>query len=145
MLGRNSYTNEEFDQGKAAIERQIAAYKTLVKAIDNTTPDKKLDASLAAFEPLCFNNMVVALDRYFVHRLRTMSGKDGNPLNEVFMLSESLTNNNGVLQDSTVIKYVPEKSVLQLQIGDTIAVTADEFERLAAAFFEDLKLKFLKA
>jgi hypothetical protein len=143
MLGRNSYTKEEFDQGKAAIDRQIAAYKALTKATDNAAADKKLDASLATFEPLFFNNMVVALDRYFVHRLRTMSGKDGNPLNEVFMLCESLTSNNGVLQDSTVIKYVPEKSVLQLQIGDRIAVMADEFERLAAAFFDELERKFL--
>ena len=30
-----------------------------------------------------FNNMTLVLDRYFVHRLRTVTGKDGNPLNQL--------------------------------------------------------------
>jgi hypothetical protein len=67
---------------KEAIHEQLAAYKRLVKAIDGTTTDKKVGSALRAFEPLFFSNMTLVLDRYFVHRLRMVTGKDSNPLNE---------------------------------------------------------------
>ena len=41
-----------------------------------------------------FNNMVLVLDRYYVHRLLMVTGKDGNPLNEVELLAEPLMNND---------------------------------------------------
>jgi len=77
--------------------------------------------------------MTLVLDRYFVHRLRMVTGKDGNPLNEVEMLCDSLMNNNGILRDSNVIKLVPDQSVVNLHIGDPIRLTAAAFERLAVS------------
>ena len=115
MLGRNSYTREEFDQGRAAIRGQLAAYKAVVKAAGGKAMDKKVGDALGAFEPMFFNNLILALDRFFVHRVRTVSGKDGNPLNEVELICESLMNNNGVLKESKVIKLIPDKSVAKLQ------------------------------
>jgi hypothetical protein len=35
------------------------------------------------------------------------------------------------------------ESVVKLSIGDQIRLTADEFERLSAAFFEELERRFL--
>jgi len=87
--------------------------------------------------------MVLVLDRPFVHRVRMVTGKDGNPLNEVEILCDSLMNNNGILGDSTVIKLVPEESVVKLRVGDPIRLTADQFERLAGAFFAEIEQKFL--
>src|ERR1035441_251015 len=84
-----------------------------------------------------FNNMVLVLDRYFVHRLRMVTGKDGNPLNEVEMLWDSLMNNDGILRGSNVIKLIPDQSVLKLSIGDPIRITEEEFERLSSAFFAE--------
>jgi hypothetical protein len=143
MLGRKDYTRDEFDHCKAAIAQQVAAYKSLVKAVANATTDKKVNSALEAFEPLFFNNMTLVLDRYFVHRVRLVAGKDGNPLNEVEMLCDSLMNNNGVLGDSTVIKLIPDQSVVKLHTGDPIALSEVEFERLSAAFFAELERKFL--
>lgn len=83
MLGRKDYTQQELANAKTAVDRQIEAYKKLVNAIDDAPADPEVASALEAFEPLLFNNMVMVLDRYFVHRLRIVTGKDGNPLNEV--------------------------------------------------------------
>ncbi len=96
------------------------------------------------FESLFFNNMVLVLDRPFVHRVRMVAGKDGNPLNEVELLCDSLMNNGGVLRGNNVLKLVPEESVTKIEIGDPIRLRAGDFERLAAAFFAELGQKFLQ-
>jgi hypothetical protein len=143
MLGRKNYTQEELDHAKTAVDQQLAAYKKLVKAIDSATSDPKVTSALEDFEPLLFNNMTLVLDRYFVHRLRIVTGKDGNPLNEVELLSESLMNNDGVLRANSVIKLIPDQSVLKLDIGEPIRLSAAEFERLSKAFFAEIRSKFL--
>ena len=140
MLGRNSFTQDEIDHAKELLAQQVAAYKTLAEAAGT---DKKATAALDTFEPLFFNNLALALDRYFVHRVRPVTGKDGNPLNELEMVVESLMNNNGQMAASKVIKMVPDQSILKLQVGDSIALTLDQFERLCAAFFEELQRKFV--
>ena len=142
MLGRKNYTQEEFDHAKTAIDEQLAAYGKLAKAID-ATADAKVTSALEAFEPLFFNNMTLVLDRYFVHRLRQVTGKDGNPLNELELLSDSLMHNDGVLRGNNVIKLVPAQSVVKLEIGDLIGLSAAQFERLSKAFLSEIESKFL--
>jgi hypothetical protein len=143
MLGRNSYTREELDSSTTGVGEPLAAYRRLAAAVGDGGPDGDAASALEGFEAPFFNNMVIVLDRYFVHRVRNVTGKDGNPLNEVELLADSLMNNGGVLKGSNVIKLNPEESVLKLQIGDPIRVTAEEFERLAAAFFAEIERKFL--
>jgi hypothetical protein len=141
MLGRKNFTPEELDHATSAIDRQLAAYKRLVEAID--TSDPKVAAALEDFEPLFVNNLTLALDRPFVHRLRGVTGKDGTPLNEVELLVESLMNNDGVLRGNNVIKFVPDESVLKLNIGDRIRLSAAQFERLSKAFLAELRAKYV--
>ena len=143
MLGRKNYTREEIDHAKATIDQQIATYKTLVEAVGSTTSDPEVASALEAFEPRFFNSMTLALDRYFVHRVRVVSGRDGNPLNEVELLSDSLMNNDGVLRGNNVIKLIPDQSVLKLDIGDPIRLDAARFERVSKAFFAELEARFL--
>jgi hypothetical protein len=143
MLGRKNYTREEFDHGKAAIKEQLAAYKKLVAEIAIGANNRELLSALKTFEGLFFNNMVLVLDRLYVHRLRTVAGNDGNPLNEVKMICDSLLNNSGIFRGGSVTKYIPGKSVVKLNIGDSIHLTGDQFERLSAAFFAELERKFL--
>jgi hypothetical protein len=100
-------------------------------------------SALEAFEPLFFNNMTLVLDRYLVHRLRVVTGKDGNPLNEVELMSDSLMNNDGVLRGNNVIKVIPDQSVLKLNIGDQIRLSAAQFERLCKAFLIEIRSRFL--
>jgi hypothetical protein len=129
MLGRKDYTAEELAHARSAVAEQLSAYR---KA-----------KGPAGFEAVYFNNMTLALDRYFVHRVRAVTGKDANALNEVELIVESLMNNDAVLQGNNVLKYVPEQSVTQLKIGDRIQLSEDQFERLSAAFFDELERKFV--
>jgi hypothetical protein len=143
MLGRKDYRPEEVAGAQTVVKRQLAAYRKLAKAVDDAA-DPEAAAALEALEPLLFNNMALALDRYFVHRLRMTTGKDGNPVNELELVSDSLMNNDGVLRGNNVIKYVPEQSVLKLEPGDRIELSAAQFDRFAKAFFADLEAKFVK-
>lgn len=144
MLGRKDYTKEELDNATAAVTKQLSTYKKLAKAVAAGS-DTKAKAALEAFEPAFCHALVLELDRLFVHRIRSVSGKDGNPLNEVELLTESLLNGGGTLQGNNVIKYVPSEAVLQLDVGDPIALTAADVERLAKAFFAELATRFVGA
>jgi hypothetical protein len=145
MLSRNSYDQQYIDDTRAKIESQVAAFKKVVNAAMEL-PDEcevKLDAAMQAFESVFFNNMVLVLDNYFVHRSRTIEKKDGNPLNEVRVLVNSLTNNDGLVVFDKSIKLDPSKSVLRYQTGDEIKVNEKSFARLAAAFFTEIEKRFL--
>jgi hypothetical protein len=52
--------------------------------------DSELNSAIESFETNFFNHMVLVLDHYFVHRSRIIELKDGNPLNEVRMLCDSI-------------------------------------------------------
>jgi hypothetical protein len=143
MLGRKNYTQDELDQARSAVDQQLAAYRTLVEAIDGATQDPKVRSALDAFEPLFLNNLTLALDRYFVHRIRVVTGKDGNPLNEVELISDSLMNNDGVLRGNNVIQLIPDQSVVKLEIGDRIRLSAAQFERLSTAFLAEIEARFV--
>jgi hypothetical protein len=114
MLGRKAFTQEELDAAREAVA-----------------------------SPHTYNELLLALDRRFVHRVRMVSGKDSNPLNEVELLVESLMNNDGMLRVGTVIKYVPEETVLGLSEGDRIDLDAEQFEKLSKAFLAEIEAKFL--
>jgi hypothetical protein len=143
MLGRKNYTRDEIDHARTAIDAQLAAYHRLIEATGSAISDPNVASAVEAFEPQFFNNMIMVLDRYFVHRLRVVTGKECNPLNEVELLTESLMNNYGVLRGNNVVKFIPGESVLKLKIGDQVQLTAKQFERLASAFFADIESKFL--
>ena len=143
MTGRKHYTLDEVDQAKAALLAQVAAYRKLVKSATGEKAKKKTVHTVVTFETLFFNNLVLVLDRYFVHRVRGVTGKDTNALNEVELLSESLVNNYGVLRVGPALRFVPEETVLGLRPGDTIALTRSDFERLSSAFFAELEKRFL--
>jgi hypothetical protein len=141
MLGRKNYTHQEIDQGKKALDRQLTSYKKLAKAVDDGA-----STALESFNEQFFNNMTLVMDRYFVHRLpgADYEGKDGNPLNEVRLIVDSLVTNNGIMRADTQIKLTAEGSVLGISVGDPIKLSEEDFERLSKAFFTELKRRFLQ-
>ena len=86
MLMVGSFTKDYVDACRAKVAAQLASYRTVLAA---------KPSGIEAFERQFFNHMILALDHYFVHRGRTMEGKDGNPLNEVRMLCDAIMENKG--------------------------------------------------
>jgi hypothetical protein len=88
-----------------------------------------------------------------VHRLTGIEGKDGNPLNEVRVLCNSIVLNGGKLQIEKLpgwpmsaggsLRLPQEKSVLKLTAGDEVRLSEADFARLAEAFFAELKKRYL--
>jgi hypothetical protein len=115
MLGRKNYAQEELNHSRSEVDQQLTAYKQLAGVLTNGTTSEQAKTALSEFEAPFFNNMTLALDRPFVHRLRMVAGKDGNPLNEVELICDALINNEGVFRTNNVIKSVPAKSVVKLR------------------------------
>lgn len=143
MLAMNTYPQQYIDDSRAKIDAQAAAYRSFVDAARTQAKDPgAIDAALAEFEPAFFNNLVLAMDNFFTHRTRAIELKDGNPLNEVRVLCQSLTQNGGRMGVDKTIKMKPEATVLGLQVDDEIAIREADFARLSDAFFAELRTKF---
>lgn len=128
MLGMRTYTKKYIAACRSKVEKDISAYRS---------------ANAKTLESTFFNNMVIVLDHLFVHRLRTVEGKDGNPLNEVRLLSDSMMNNNYKMTLDKTIKYDPTQSVLKYEEGKEIKVSEADFVSLSKAFFGEIESKFL--
>jgi hypothetical protein len=141
MLGRKDYTPQEYDHGKKAIRAQLTAYRKFLDAAGNGGGEQ----ARRQFEAEFFNNMALVLDRLYVHRLsgKDYEGKDGNPLNELRLIVDSLIDHGGVMRADKQIKLKPQDSVLGIDVGDPIKLTEDDFKKLSKAFFEELKKRFL--
>ena len=152
MLGMRSYPREYIDACRSKVDADVAAYRGLIAAAKNQpAASKQLDQAIGAFETVFFNDMTVVLDNFFVHRLRTVEGKDGNALNEVRVLCDSMLENNNIMSlddfgsDSAgnkSIKLSPEKSVLKYKVGDEIKLKEEDFVLLSKAFFAEIERKF---
>lgn len=139
MLAVTSYPEVYVQLTAAKVDEQLAAYAALAAAVKG---NPKAEAALAVFAPGHFNAMLLALDHHFMHRMRGAEGKDGNPLNEVRMLSDSIMEHDGVLKENKTIKYKAEKAVAGIEPGQTIALDAETFERLAKAYIAELGKRF---
>ena len=94
---------------------------------------RKIEADVEIFQSMAtssieienayFNNMVLILETMFMHRMRGQEGKDGNPLNEVRMLTNSILCNDQILLADKTIKYNEAKAVLKIGLGQKIALT----------------------
>ena len=145
MLSMKTYTQDYIDQCRSRVDADLSAYRNLAAAARKQPVRDKvlLDSAIEAFEATFFNNMVLILDAFFVHRLRTMEGKDGNPMNEVRVMCNSMLQHDGVMSADNSIRLSPEKSVLKYRVGQEIKVKEADFVALSSAFFAEIENKYL--
>ncbi|WP_051386289.1 hypothetical protein [Actinokineospora inagensis] len=134
MLAVSAYTPEYITTCRTRIANHITTYHAVHAAAPNSD-------AMAAFEPVFFNNLLLALEMSFVHRLRAKEKKDCNPLTEVRFLATSLLTNDGVFT-VTGMKWTPTTSTLGYTEGDPITIREPAFQALATAFFTDLTTKY---
>jgi len=128
VLGRANYPVAYIKAVNTRVDR-------VLKAFDQAKP-----AEPFASEALL--DVIVGLEMAFVHRLRGQEGKDGNPLNEVRMITGSVLEFGGVMTLDKTIKWKPEASVTGLKNGDKIALDRKQVGKLVDAFFEELAKKY---
>jgi hypothetical protein len=140
MLCINTYPQEYIDECRSRVKQQVAAYKALVTAARKQgTSAKPLESAIESFDPVFFNNQVLLLDWFFVHRSRMLEKKDGNPANEVRVLCASLLNNDGKMGADKTIKLDPARSVLKYKVGDAIKLNEADFLKLSKAYFAEIE------
>lgn len=116
MLGMKTYDKRYIDYCRARIDAAVSLFR---KHVGNKAAKD--------FDHRFFNDQVLLLDYMFVHRLVGIEGKDGNALNEVRVLCNSLLFNGGKLQVDKLpgwpnsagsgVKLPPDKSMLGLPPG----------------------------
>ncbi|MEJ1229626.1 MAG: hypothetical protein WDM88_01740 [Galbitalea sp.] len=144
MLDRKSYRQDEIDNGRNAIESMLTARIALLDAINSEDPEGTARSTLADLDPLFFNTLTLALDRYYVYRGRADSGEGASALDELALIVESLMNNAGIFRVGDAAGYVPARAIARLEEGDPIRLTAHQFERLSNAVFAELEAGFLE-
>ena len=144
MLGMKEYEPDYVDACRSRVETQVAMFREVAQASrDHGDADvSALEGALESLEYEYFNNMLIVLEGYLVHRLRAVEGTDGNALNEVRVLARSLMENGGTVMADSQITLDPDGTVLGLSVGDPITLTLQQFRRISDAFFREIQSKF---
>lgn len=143
MLGMKTYPENYIADSKSKLEADLQAYRLQVgNALDED------------FSIRFFNNLVLVMNYMFVTRSADVEGEDGNPLNEVRAISNSLLLNGGKFQPDKQpdwpdtagpsVNLPAEKTVLGLVPGEEIKLDESDFMRLAEAFFLEIEKKYLE-
>lgn len=145
MLSINTYSQKYIDDCRTKVNALLASYKNILSTIrkQTETDEEQLTAAVKLFEKNLFQNMVLVLDNYFCNRSRMIEGKDGNPLNEVRVLGNSIMHNNKIMMADKTITLDPTKSILKHRIGDEIKLNEIDFLLLSKAFFAEIEKKYL--
>ena len=132
MTGRTSYSSDEVEACRDACAALLAAWAA------NDIEDSTLEA-------LVFGQAVVVLHTWFAHRDRDLERGDGNPVHEVRVLADSVIGNDSTVRVGDGADWDPARSVLRLAVGDEVALTANQFERLAAAYLATIEATYPEA
>ncbi|HEU5145021.1 MAG TPA: hypothetical protein VFT81_07570 [Dermatophilaceae bacterium] len=138
MLETLHYDQDYVDECRARSEAQVAAFEDVRSRadIDGTDP-------VGSLEPDFFNNMLLVLDAYFVHRPDNVAGRVGGPLTEVRVLASSLMLNGGTMRADKPNGLGPGRSLLGYAEGDDIHLTQEQYVTISRAFFDEVERTYV--
>ncbi|WP_456285889.1 hypothetical protein M1D46_14395 [Microbacterium sp. JZ70] len=125
MLDRRTFTDEEQAYAREWFEETLQAARDV-----HTIGERRASEGI-----------LLALDRWFVHRLRSVAGEDTNPLTEVSLVVEAIMS-DGVLREHPPIVYDRSRAVLGNAIGEHLTLTFDDVERLGGAFLQEIAARY---
>ena len=129
-----TFTPQEIANGRATTDERVREFLDLAA-------EGFMDPG---YEQTYFNSLALQLDSFFEGRAREVTGAGTTPLTELELIAEGLRG-EGVLPELNDITYLPTDSVIGLNVGDEIALTADQFVELSDAVFAELEAKFQAA
>ena len=129
MLDRFSYTSDDVESCRECCDSLLAAWAA------NDIEDSTL-------ESLVFRQAVVVLHTWFAERDPDLERGNGNPAHEVRVVAASVIGNDGTLRVAAADGWDPGRTVLRLADGDEVVLTADTFERLAAAYLATIEATY---
>jgi hypothetical protein len=141
MTSSTASTDAAIQAARTGIAAQIQAYRDLVGAASKASGMSltRIDAALAAFEPAFFNNLLVALDARFRARLHGAGASLAGASGEVRLLADSLLLHGGVLTADPAVRYDADAALLRLDLGERIALNAEDVETLCAPFLAEIE------
>jgi hypothetical protein len=142
MLGVQKYSIEYLNECRKKINSDVSRYRKISNIIKDQS--KESNSDLLNFEHSFFNNMILILDSLFVHRLRRIEGREGNPLNEVRVIANSIAGNQGRMMKDSTIRLKPQNSLLKYNVGDKIKVSESQFSLISKAFFSEIERKYTR-
>ncbi|MDN5797225.1 MAG: hypothetical protein L0H79_15925 [Intrasporangium sp.] len=124
---------------RARVESQVAFFREFADVVSRVDVEAGggLEPMLESLEGDYFNNLVIVLDAYFSGRLPD-SRPAGPVAVEVSALRASLVDGEGEMLPDAAATSGAGRSVLGLQAGDSIRLTAQSFARLADAYFAEI-------
>lgn len=143
------YSRAAIETCRADFAAQVQSYRDLIAAASKASGASltRIDGALATFEPGYFNTLLVALDARFAQRPRDGDADDGTagPLDEVARLCAAIMTHGGVMTAADSTRPTSPTGVLGLEPGDRVALNADDFESICAAFLAAIEQRFLAA
>ena len=134
MLARTSYDPSQIATCRTVFAEMLESWRRLAARTGA--------AARAEAEVRVFNQMVVALDGWFVHRQRSLEGREGDALHEVRLLALGITTHRGIFPQEGATHWQAETSISGLAPGDAIRIGEALFTRLCDAFLEAMTARF---
>ncbi|MBB2986566.1 hypothetical protein [Terracoccus luteus] len=142
MGGVKRYEQDYVDSCRARDESQAAMFHSLLVSVrghDDDDPNGEVANALDSLETEFFNNMLLVLEGYFVHRDPDLEASPGGVLAEVRLLAASLMQNGGAVLPAPARSQHAE---LGLREGETVRLTASSYRRLSNAFFREIERRY---